>query len=331
MPQTKTPERSTQNRYKLIYNPNAGKKRSTFSGSNGIALEDISDLLTQYQIDADFFPTKKPGHATQLAKDSIPEGYSSVLVAGGDGTVGEVANGLVGSDVTLGILPLGTFMNVARMLSIPTDLEKAVMLIKTARVRKIDVGCITYMSGKELDSCHYFLESSGMGIEAEFHQHFTALEKGSYTALFDLAHIFKDYYNNTVTLVLDDDQEIRTHASLITVSNGPYTGAALKVAPDAKLNDHRLTVSIFEMSRHEIIGYFMKLLRVGTVHSRHVETHQVKNVTITSKPTRLVHADGRLFGKTPVCFTIVPNALSVITGFPKEDETALLKRTYLDP
>src|SRR5260221_378434 len=119
----------------LIYNPNAGKKRKLFSLFRGklTALEDIKDLLTKYQIPVDYFPTKHPGHATDLAKDCIKKGYKTILAAGGDGTVGEVANGLVGTDTTLGILPLGSFMNIAKMLSIPQDLEKAIMIIKMSQ------------------------------------------------------------------------------------------------------------------------------------------------------------------------------------------------------
>ncbi|MDQ3099098.1 MAG: diacylglycerol kinase family lipid kinase [bacterium] len=330
MSQTKTPDKSIPNKCKLIYNPNAGKKRKTFAGEKGVALEEIKDLLVQYQIDVDLFPTKKAGHATKLAKDAIEEGYSTVLVAGGDGTVGEVANGLIGTDITLGILPLGTFMNVARMLSIPNDLEKAVLIIKNGRSRKIDVGCISHMSGKKLADSHYFLESAGIGIEAEFHQHFLEFENGSYSAIVSLVKKFIDNFRDKITLTLDDE-EIKTFASLITISNGPYTGAALKVAPNAKLNDHRLTVSIFKMGHREIINYFMKLARVGAAESRKVVTHQAKTVKIASKNKLLMHADGRVFGTTPVEFSVIPNALSVITGFPKPEESALVKRTILDP
>ncbi len=330
MSQTRTPAKSIPNKVKLIYNPNAGKKRKKFAGQQGVSLEEIKDLLIQYQIEADFFPTKKAGHATTLAQESVKEGYTTVLVAGGDGTVGEVANGLVGTEVTLGILPLGTFMNVARMLSIPNDLEKAILLIKNGRSRKIDVGCISHMGGRKLKNCHYFLESAGVGLEAEFHHHFLEFENGEYKAIVEFVRKFIGSFRSRVKLTLDD-QEIVTRSSLVTISNGPYTGAALKVAPEAKLNDHRLTVSIFKMGHREIVDYFMTLARVGEAKSRKVVTHQAKSVKLESKEKLLMHADGRVFGSTPVEFSIIPNALSVITGFPKPEETALVKRTILDP
>src|ERR1035437_1272490 len=92
---------------KVIYNPNAGKKKNPVGG-NPITLEDIKRLLVKYQIPADFFPTKKSGDATKLAYDALKEKYETVVAAGGDGTVSEVATGLIGTNITLAILPLGS-------------------------------------------------------------------------------------------------------------------------------------------------------------------------------------------------------------------------------
>src|ERR1700680_3095034 len=108
-----------QTKTALIYNPRAGTKRNILPDRIlKITLEDIKNLLAQYQIPVDYFPTKYPGHATELARQLSQKGYKLILAAGGDGTVGEVANGLVGSETTLGIIPLGSFMNVAKMLSV---------------------------------------------------------------------------------------------------------------------------------------------------------------------------------------------------------------------
>jgi diacylglycerol kinase family enzyme len=123
-------------KYKVIYNPQAGKKKKLL-GKPNYSLEDIQDLLTQYQIPADYYPTKSSGHATKLAHDAIKQKYAGVLAAGGDGTVSEAASGLINTDMLLGVLPLGTYMNTAKMLAIPTELEKAVIMIKINRTRKI--------------------------------------------------------------------------------------------------------------------------------------------------------------------------------------------------
>ena len=86
------------NKYKLIFNPRAGLKRGfLFQRNSKFYLEQVKFLLEKYQIEVDFSPTRKPGHAVDLAREAVRDGYKVVLVAGGDGTVGEVASGLIGS------------------------------------------------------------------------------------------------------------------------------------------------------------------------------------------------------------------------------------------
>lgn len=321
-----------EGRVKLIYNPNAGKKRRILHHTE-TTLEEIKEVLRQYQILADFVPTKYEGHATILAKKSIEEGYRMVIAAGGDGTIGEVANGLIGSDVTLGILPLGTFMNISRMLSVPSDLEKAVALIKIGRTRKIDVGMVVRIGGEKLSEPHYFLENAGLGMEAQLHEDFYRVEHYGIKEIFKIFGTVFDFYGHKARIELDNKTVIETRAPAITISNGPFTGAALPIAPKARLNDHRLTVSIYKMGKWGLIRHFLDLMRWKTkgIYSR-VDTYKAKKVKIVTKVPRLVHADARLFDTTPVEFRIFPNALNVISGFPKAVELkSLEKRTYLDP
>jgi len=317
---------------KLIYNPNAGLKRKVVTfRKRTTTLEEIEDLFKQYQLVVDFEPTKKAGHATELAKKAVEDGYTTVIAAGGDGTISEVANGLVGSDVTLGILPMGTYMNIAMMLSIPNDLEKAVVLIKIGRTRKMDVGKLNRMDGEKLHEEIYFLEGAGIGFEAQFQKDFLEIEKGHLSALWNLFMSFKDYYANKVVIEYDGEK-IETKSMLVTVSNGPFTGANLQLAPTAKLNDHRLTISIYKMPKFELLKHFIKLKWFGKVWDPKVKIIQAQKVKIITKKDRLVHTDARVFGTTPVEFSVVPNALQVITGFPKsKEESALVKRTVLDP
>lgn len=319
-----------QNSTALIYNPHAGSKRSMVpSRIPRVSLEDIKDLLTQYQIPVDYFPTEYAGHATKLAQELARKGYKLVLAAGGDGTVGEVTNGLIGTDVTLGIIPLGSFMNVAKMLAVPTEVEKAIAIIKIGQTRKIDLGCVTHLNGKDLKKPYYFLESAGLGMEAQIHEYLLALEKGEKTALIRIFKTVFEYYGRKTTLKLDQ-KEIQTRAILITISNGPYTGAGIPIAPSAKLNDHYLTVTLFKMTKWELFNYFFRLIRAQRRYSPKVVTHQAKEVQILAPIDRTVHADARLFGQTPVKFSILPHALSVITGFPKTGEiSGLTQRTYL--
>ena len=312
---------------KLIYNPNAGVKRNL--GKNGVSLEDITAMLNQYQISFKLSPTKKAGDALRLSREAVKEGYKTVLIAGGDGTVGEAANGLVGSDVRLGIIPMGSFMNIAKMLSIPLELEKAIEIIKIGRVRKIDAGLIKEKaegeSGKD-----YFLESAGIGMEANFHKLFKMLEKGKIGVIIDIFRLIFHYHRFKAKVFIDDgEMEVYTH--LITVSNAPMSGASLNTAPQAKLNDHKLTVSVYKMSKFQIFNYLVRAFTKKELFHPQIATFSTKKALVKAEKRVRVHTDGRFFTKTPVEFSVVPHALNVISGFPDSEDSPLLKRTALDP
>lgn len=317
---------------KFIYNPHSGEKRGKNPLQSRLTLEEIKNMLKQYQIPVDYFPTRYAKHATVLARNSIKEGYDLVIAAGGDGTVGEVINGLVGSDVTVAVLPLGTVMNVARMLSVPLDVEKAMQLIKIRRVRKIDLGSITRLNGEKLPTPYYFIEQAGLGIDAVMHYNFSGFfDRKEYLSVFRIIKALFSFYGHKAK-VYCDDSEIQTNATMVTVSNGPLGGLALELAPDAKLNDHKLTVTLFNMNMFGLTLHILRLLlKKPGGRIRNIKTYQAKKVKIIAEIPKMVHADARLFGETPVEFRVVPAAIKVITGFPKPENSALLKRTYLDP
>lgn len=316
---------------KLIYNPFAGEKRKKVGSSHQVSIEMIVAMLEQYQIAVDLFPTQAPLHATELARDAVKEGYQKVIIVGGDGTVSEAAQGLIGTDLVLGIIPLGTYMNTAHMLGIPReDLEKATMLLKLGRVRKIDVGAITCLNGEQLTQPKYFLESSAIGLEAQFHHHFIRLEKSGLRHLFTLIGTFFDYYGYKVELEIDD-QVVKHRAISINVSNGPYSGAALKLSPAAKLNDHQLTVTVYKMNVWTFVWHIIKLLTFAQVDHRKLLTYQGSRVSIKTVHPRLFHADATTFGNTPVTISVLPQALNVIAGYPPVTESAFKERTYLTP
>lgn len=313
---------------KVIYNPVAGNKKRLIKIDR---LKQLQELMAQYQLPADFVATKKAGDAILFAKEAVKQKYTHVLAAGGDGTLSEVATGIINTNIILGILPLGTFMNTAKMLSVPMDIEKAIMLIKIGKTRKIDIGQITEISGAKPESPIYFLENSGIGMEAELQKAIGLWEKGDWRQIVHMVRTVFDFYSQKIEIKIDNNKIIKTKASMIEVSNGPWTGAALNMAPDAKLNDHRLTVSVFHMQRMELLFFFLKMLGRTPAKSSKIERHKGQEIQIKSPHPRPVHADASEFGFTPVIYTILPNAINVIAGFIKEEEIPSLKpRTSLD-
>jgi diacylglycerol kinase family enzyme len=103
------------------------------------------------------------------------------------------------------------------------------------------------------------------------------------------------------------------------------------MALEAKLNDHFLTVSIYKMTKFELVRLVINLLIGKKQLTRKIDVFQGRKITVSNRFPRLIHADARLFGKTPFKCEVEPNALSVITGFPDAGAEFLKKRTPLDP
>lgn len=315
---------------KLIYNPHAGEKRRLLPNQLVFSLEDIKDLFQKYQIPVDCFPSKSPEHAIELAKMSQKEGYQIVVAAGGDGTVATIAHGLINSDVALAVLPMGSVMNIARMLAIPTNMELAVALIKIGKKRKIDVGQVIRLQGEKVQEPSYFIEQAGVGLDADYRYYLTSLlEEKKIINIFYLLKLILPLFGPRIQVEIDG-KVVEKKARMVLVSNGPYSGYGLKYAPNSKLNDHKLTVSIFTLNKFGMAKYLFNLSLRRKARTSQIKIIAAQNVKINSRDEKLIHADARIFGTTPAEFKIMSNCLNVITGFPIEGESSLEKRTYLD-
>ena len=149
----------------LIFNPSSGQKLGMSTNAGGA--EEAQHALRAAGVPFDPWPTERAGHATELARRAVGEGRALVIAAGGDGTAGEVAQALAGTDVILGIMPLGSVMNVARTLCIPRDLPEAARVIAGGQVLAIDLGKVGDV---------YFLEAAGVGLDAGLFGYFEQLE-----------------------------------------------------------------------------------------------------------------------------------------------------------
>lgn len=291
----------------LIINPTAGRKVGLTT--NPLGLDDARTLLDRHGIEAEIFCTEHAGHGTDLAKQAVRDGYSHVIAAGGDGTVAEVAEGLVNTDAILGVLPLGSVMNVARMLGIPRDLDQAAQVIKAQRVAHIDVGKARSQAKSRL-----FLEAAGIGIDAGLFTYFNQLDSGNWRSLKPLLTFMWRYRPRRLTVRLDG-QPRRYRAMMVTVANGPYLGAALTLAPDARLDDHRFDVQIFTgFGKIELLRHLLAISGGRRVYNPKVLSFRARTVEIEPREPMMIHADSQPLGTTPARIELLPSALAVIVG-----------------
>jgi YegS/Rv2252/BmrU family lipid kinase len=291
----------------LIVNPNAGRKIGMTTNAFGV--DDARDLLQRHGIEAEIWCTEHPGHATELARRAESEHYELVIAAGGDGTVEEVAEGLVGTTVELGVLPLGSVMNIARMLGIPRDLDAAADVIRDRRVARIDVGRATTSARTA-----YFVEAAGIGIDAGLFAYFNQIDGGNWRSLRPLLTFMWRYRPRRLTLRIDG-RPYRFRAMMVTVANGPYVGAALTVAPDARLDDHRFDVEVFtRFGKLELLRHLLSIAWGRHAYNPKVRHFQARTVEVIPDGPMMVHADSAPLATTPARFDVLPSALAVIVG-----------------
>lgn len=288
-------------RSKLIANPRAGRKGGL--PTNAATLDDALAALAVHGITPDVATTERAGHATELARQAAREGYEAVIAAGGDGTAREAAIGLLGTQVPLGIMPLGSIMNVAHMLGIPRDLDSAAAIIAAGDAAPIDVG----RAGNS-----YFLEAAGVGIDALLFRYAGEIDQGRWDRLWAGLRAGLAYRPRRVALELDG-WTVEIDAVMVTIANGPYCGAGFHFAPEATVDDHRLDVRVFgPMSR-------MALLRqVWGPRPREpggkVYSFKARDVRVAASPPLPAHADAVPIGTTPLRFAVMPDALAVFAG-----------------
>ena len=288
----------------VIFNSNAGGK--VHGPSGGTSEEQLRDVLSRHGIEATVVPTDSEESAKRAVSEAVATGADTVIAAGGDGTVGIVATELLGkTDVTLGILPLGSVMNVARMLGISRDLDEAAGVIAAGRTRLIDVGEANGVT---------FYETASVGLNAAMFATAQHFEDGDYGSPLKVLWTAFRYRPARMTVELDSD-EIATRALMVTVSNGQYTGVGMTVAPYARLDDGHFDVTVFKhFSKFELLRHLASIAFGRRKYSPHVSTYRSARVRITSRHPLPARADSHDLGTTPLECVSQHAALHVIVG-----------------
>jgi diacylglycerol kinase (ATP) len=284
----------------LIGNPNAGQKAGL--ATNEQTVDDAIVALREQGIEPAIWLTEGPGDATRLAQRAVDEGQDMVIAAGGDGTVQEVAQPLVGTDITLGVMPLGSVMNLARTLGIARDLKEAAQTIRDGRLLHMDVGEV---NGR------YFLEYGGVGIDAALYPFVHQFDSGEWGSLWTMIRIVFRYRPTKMTLSIDGQRDT-FKALMVIVGNTPYFGPAVELSPEAKIDDRQFDIKVFDrFSRTELLWYGIAIARGRRPYSAKVRHLRGRTVAVSSSRPLPAHADIQPIGETPITFRLVPHALKV--------------------
>ena len=287
-----------------------------------------SDLRLQFGSFTVAF-TERKGQGIQLATEAARGGVQFIIACGGDGTISEVANGILnsGKDVELGILPSGTGGDFRRTLEIPAQSRSASRILREGKTRRIDVGRVSFTDHGGLDANRYFLGVASCGMSTQVIER---VKNGAPDWLPEntpgwiggrvsfgaaLLQTAARSDRSQVVVQLDDSHERHLTIANLCIANARYFGGGMKVAPDAKLTDGKLdVVSVGDLSAFKIftsaprlyLGSHLSMPEVSHALARKIYVRPANKSQVIA-----LEVDGELPGRLPATFQVIPEALRV--------------------
>lgn len=303
---TAQPPSMAERRIRVLWNPTAGRKGGVPTNRSSRAM--LLELMSRHGLGDELLEPGSEQEAVEAARDAVDRDYDVVVAAGGDGTIGLVGRQVMGTRIALGILPLGSVMNIPRMLGLPRDPEAAAHILADGHVRTIDVGQV---------GDRVFYEAGSVGVHAAATRELPLVDRGDYGAIGrSLVATFR-YRPCEMRIELDGDRTIVAKAIGVAVANGPFMGPGLPVAPAALLDDGLFDVRVFlHYARTELLRYVSSTIGGRRPQERRVLTERASWVRITSARPLAARADAVDLGSTPVVFQIRPRALTVVVPDP---------------
>ncbi len=289
----------------FIINPKSGTK------SKKNIEELIAKILNPSKFIYQVFYTEAPKHATKLAAEGARKGVDIVAVVGGDGTVHEAGQGLIGTQSSLAIIPLGSGNGLARHLRIPLQTEKALNLLNTYTEKKIDT---VKINGA------FYLNVAGIGFDAHVGHLFAKTGKRGFLRYILCAlKAFSTYVPQEYHLIIDG-QECRRKALLISFANSSQWGNNACIAPQATLDDGLIDISILkEFPRCCVFNILIGLFTKSLHKSKYLETLQAQKIVLI-KEEKEGHIDGEPCSfKVNTSMSIHPASLKILVLHNREE------------
>ncbi|CAN5433282.1 diacylglycerol kinase [soil metagenome] len=291
----------------IICNPGAG------------SVDDGGDLASKLEraTSAVVRLTSDSGEATRYAREAAASGFDVVVAAGGDGTLNEVVNGVAPhiDRVRVGLIPLGTGNDFARMLELPDSVDACVEVLNGGHIRAIDLVRVT------TDSVRYFVNVSAGGFSGTVGEKLTTEIKKSWGPLAYLrcaAEALPELCAYRTTIVLDDSTTMELNLYNAIIANGRFVAGGTQVAPEAKIDDGLLDIVLVPEIPAGNIAVVAAQIALGKhLRSESVVFRRAAKVSIRSKPGMWFNVDGELIGNEPVVFEVLPRALQFIVPEPE--------------
>jgi len=268
-------------------------------------------LLKKRGVRVEPIATHGPGTASELARQSIEHGADLILAAGGDGTINEVVNGMVHSNIPLGILPAGTANVLANELGIAATMDGAAATLGDCVQERVALGLLTTAKA---GMSRYFLLMAGAGLDAEIVFHIdprvkNALGKGAYWI-----GGFRKLGSRLTELTVQAEGH-QYQASFALASRVRNYGGDLEIAPTVSLLDDEFELVLFEgASSFTFLKYMLGVVVGWHPRMRGVTILRTRKISFDAPDDSKIHLqiDGEYIGLAPATAEIVPNALTLL-------------------
>lgn len=283
----------------FIINPKSGVERQKE------IRQGIDDNLNGDVYSYEIITTEFPKHGTQLASEAARNGAYAVVAVGGDGSVNDVVQGLLGTDTLLAIIPKGSGNGMARTMQIPLDTSEAIKVINAGKTVKMDVGYA---------NTYPFISNAGVAFDALISKKFAKSHTRGFWMYSWLVTKYMWMYKSWKWNITADGREFSKCAFMVNVANGQQFGYNFKIAPTASFTDGLLDLVIIKRFPKILGGTIVARAMNGTIiDSPFVEHIKAREITISNPSLRLMQTDGdaHVCGHS-ITFRIAHAAQSVI-------------------
>jgi diacylglycerol kinase (ATP) len=286
------------------------------NGSTGRRWPGLARRASALGLTGDALFSERPGHLRELARQAAEEGATMVVAVGGDGTVNEVATGIVGmGGVELAVIPRGTGVDFVRTYGIPTKLDGAVEVVLQGRTREIDAGRVGYRAWSGDAGEAWFVNAAGVGMSGAIAKRTNESTKafgGKLSYLWSTLAVFAHWRNTEVRIAVDG----RTRSGRmneVVVANGRYLGGGMMLCPEASPDDGLFDVLLIgDITKRDLVQTLPKIYRGSHLPHPKAELLRGTVVSVDSDERLPVQLDGEQPGTTPVRFELVPRALRLL-------------------
>lgn len=306
----------SQKKILMIVNPvSAGKQ-------TGKEWPEFERLLKGNSINFDVKYTEYRGHATEITRKALENGYDLIVSVGGDGTMNEVVNGFfdnntpIDTNACLAVFSRGTGCDFIKTIGIDKGIDAFLKILKTGNIKKLDVGEVRYEDYKKGNNTRYFLNISDLGLGGETTNRINKTAKsfkGFLSFLFNAIISIILYKNKHMEVIVDGKEVYNQRINSVMVANGKFFGGGMMIAPEAKLDDGEFDIVVLEdLSKLELIISFHLIYKGMHFNHPKVKLYKGKSVIVKSKEKVLLDIDGEQPGTTNAQFRIIDKTINVI-------------------